>query len=148
MHCPNCKSANKVKSGFNAGKQRYKCKSCGCNYTQSNSNSKPNHIKKQALHMYLEGLGFRSIGRILGVSNVAVLKWVRKAGDILQENIGNRSAFSPKVAVMELDEMWHFIQKKTIESGCGWLLIEMPQSSGNGRSEVVTVYQESASGKK
>ena len=98
--------------------------------------------------MYLEGLGFRSIGRILGVSNVAVLKWVRKAGEILQENIGNRSAFSPKVAVMELDEMWHFIQKKTTESGCGWLLIEMPQSNGSGRSEVVTVYQESACGKK
>ena len=148
MHCPNCKSAIKVKSGFNDGKQRYKCKSCGCNYTQSTRNSKPNHIKKQALHMYLEGLGFRSIGRILGVSNVAVLKWVRKAGEILQENIGNRSAFSPKVAVMELDEMWHFIQKKTTESGCGWLLIEMPQSNGSGRSEVVTVYQESACGKK
>lgn len=148
MHCPNCKSVMKVKSGFNAGKQGYKFKSCGCNYTQSNSNSKPNYIKKQALHLYLEGLGFRSIGRILGVSNVAVLKWVRKAGEILQENIGNRSAFSPKVAVMELDEMWHFIQKKTTESGCGWLLIEMPQSNENGHLGVVTVCQEDASGKK
>ena len=30
-------------------------------------------IKRQALQLYLEGLGFRAIGRLLGVSNVAVL---------------------------------------------------------------------------
>lgn len=34
----------------------------------------PMEMKRQALHLYLEGLGFRAIGHLLGVSNVAVLK--------------------------------------------------------------------------
>jgi transposase-like protein len=37
-------------------------------------------MKKLALHMYLEGLGFRAIGRLLGVSNVSVLNWIRSFG--------------------------------------------------------------------
>jgi len=31
--CPKCGRTEKVKNGFNRGKQRYKCKNCGCNYT-------------------------------------------------------------------------------------------------------------------
>ena len=96
--------------------------------------------------MYLEGLGFRSIARILGVINVTVLKWVRKAGEILQESVDNNNVFSYKVSVMELDEMWHFIQKKTTESGCGWLLIETKQVKGDGHLGVATVYREGGSG--
>lgn len=37
----------------------------------------------EALKLYLEGLGFKSIGRILGVSNVTVLKWIRSMGEKL-----------------------------------------------------------------
>ncbi|OAV69560.1 Transposase [Bacteroidales bacterium Barb4] len=37
-------------------------------------------MKKQALRLCLEGLGFRSIGRLSGVSNVSVLNWIRKFG--------------------------------------------------------------------
>ena len=36
MQCPKCGSKERVKSGFMNGKQRYKCKSCKCNFTQSN----------------------------------------------------------------------------------------------------------------
>jgi hypothetical protein len=34
-------------------------------------------MKKKALHLYLESLGFRFIGKFLGVSNVFVLNWIR-----------------------------------------------------------------------
>ena len=30
--CKNCKSKTTVKNGTARGKQRYKCKSCGCNF--------------------------------------------------------------------------------------------------------------------
>ncbi|MDR2511230.1 MAG: IS1 family transposase, partial [Bacteroidales bacterium] len=33
MNCPKCKSELKVKSGFTQGRQRYKCKNCGCHYS-------------------------------------------------------------------------------------------------------------------
>jgi transposase-like protein len=81
MNCPKCTSDKKVKSGIIKGIQRYKCKACGCNYTvELKSTAKPQSMKKQALHLYLEGLGFRSIGRILGVSNVSILNWIRSFG--------------------------------------------------------------------
>ncbi|OAV63858.1 Transposase [Bacteroidales bacterium Barb6XT] len=49
------------------------------------STAKPGSMKKQALRLYLEGSGFRSIGRLLGVSNVSVLNWIRKFGKETQE---------------------------------------------------------------
>lgn len=61
------------------GKQRYRCKSCGFNYT-TGFRGKPIELRQRALQLYLDGLGFRAIGRILGVSNVTVLNWVRAYG--------------------------------------------------------------------
>ena len=52
--CPKCGRTEKVKNGFNIGKQRYKCKNC-------------------------EGIGFKGIERLLKVSHVSVINWVRKA---------------------------------------------------------------------
>jgi transposase-like protein len=61
------------------GKQRYRCKTCGFNFT-TGFRGKPMEVRQQALKLYLEGLGFRAIGRILDVSNVTVLNWVRAYG--------------------------------------------------------------------
>ena len=83
MNCPKCNSSIKVKSGKMKGRKRYKCKECGCNYTvELKSTAKQKSVKIHALHLYLEGLGFHSIGRILGVSNVSVLRWIRGFGQI------------------------------------------------------------------
>ena len=73
-------------------------KGCGCCYIQSKSINYTFKIKYQALKLYLEGLGMRSIGRFLGVSNTTVLYWIRQFGTDLQQYV--------------LDEMWHFTQKK------------------------------------
>ncbi|MCF6231123.1 MAG: IS1 family transposase, partial [Gammaproteobacteria bacterium] len=78
MDCPKCKSNNKTKDGIVKQKQRYKCKECGFRFTvATGSSAKPLYLKKLALQLYLEGSGFRSIGRILNVSNVSVLNWIR-----------------------------------------------------------------------
>lgn len=61
------------------GKQRYRCKSCGFNFT-TGFRGKPIELRQRALQLYLDGLGFRAIGRILEVSNVTVLNWVRAYG--------------------------------------------------------------------
>jgi uncharacterized protein YjcR len=58
-------------------------------------------MKKQALHLYLEGLGFRSIGRLLGVSNVSVLNWIRSFG----KEAGELSSESQEIEMIEIDEM-------------------------------------------
>ena len=47
------------------------------------------------------------IGKIFGVSNVAVLKWVRKEGEKIK-------APSPQAqsGIVLLDELWHFVKGK------------------------------------
>lgn len=72
MKCLKCKSEKLVKDGVNTGFQRYKCKECGYNFTTGRA-SKSASLKRLALQLYLEGLGFRAIGRVLKVSNV----WIK-----------------------------------------------------------------------
>jgi len=122
MNCSKCNCSESVKSGKIKGRQRYKCKECGCNYTvELKSTAKPKSQKKQALHLYLEGLGFRSIGRILGVSNVAVLNWIKNFGKQVQE----LHADSQEIEMVEVDEMHSYIGQKKTTVGYGLLLIDM-----------------------
>lgn len=74
MRCPKCGSEDRRKAGFIRERQRWLCKGCGCKYTRSTLPGKPPEMKRLALQLYLEGMGFRAIGRVLGVSNVAVIK--------------------------------------------------------------------------
>jgi len=77
-----------------AGRQRYKCHDCGYNYSvQLKSTASPDFVKRQALQLYLEGLGFRSIGRYLGVSHVSVYNWIKKFGQELEEKKVHRLLF-------------------------------------------------------
>jgi len=118
--CPKCESCEHVKSGFKNKKQRYKCKKCGCNFTQNNLRTYSFKIKFQAVKLYLEGVGLRSIGRILNVSNVTILFWIRNFGVLVRDYAQNQLPKDiQEVEVIEIDEMWHFTQKKYGGSGYG-----------------------------
>jgi len=126
MKCPKCLYDKSVKSGIIKGRQRYKCKDCGCNYTvELKSTAKPASLKKQALHLYLEGLGFRSIGRFLGVSNVSVLNWIRSLG----KEVEKLNAESKEIEMVEVDEIHSYIGSKKTIVGYGLLLIDMGKDS-------------------
>ena len=71
-----------------------------------------------ALHLYLENMGFRAIGRVLGVSNVSVLNWVKKAGKHIRDD-HKEQRFPEKIKVMEFDAIWHFIGSKKENYGLG-----------------------------
>jgi len=119
MKCPKCKSANKVKDGIIKGKQRYKCKDCIYRYTVE-ERGKSKSLKKDALHLYLEGLGFRSIGRFLNVSHVSVFNWIKSFG----KEVGEIRNDSP-IEIVELDEMHTYVQSKKTIVGYGLLLLDM-----------------------
>jgi insertion element IS1 protein InsB len=53
-------------------------------------------------------MSFSMIGRVLGVSDVAVLKWVRTEAASVPEPV-----VSPSVVTVEMDEMWHFLKKNS-----------------------------------
>jgi hypothetical protein len=73
-----------------------------------------------ALKLYLEGMGFRGTGRILGVSNVTVLNWIRDFGQSVKtyvnENMPNNIEH---IDIVEIDEMWHFTVKENESFGSG-----------------------------
>lgn len=125
MRCFYCNSDNKVKAGFVKGKQRYKCKDCKSLFTVAQkSTAYSKDVKRLALQLYLEGNGFNAIGRMLGVSHVAVLKWIRKYGKQAEALRSNE-----QIAVVEIDEMHSYIRRKKTISGYGLLLIDMGKDS-------------------
>jgi transposase len=125
MNCPRCKSSNHKKNGIVDGRQRYICHGCGYNYSvEIKSTASSASVKRQALQLYLEGLGFRSIGRFLGVSHVSVQKWIKKFGQELEELKSEN-----KISIVELDEMHTYIGNKKNIAGSGLLLIELEKSS-------------------
>lgn len=125
-NCPKCKSSYIRKDGIVKQKQRYLCKDCNYHFTVEHR-GKPESVKRSALILYLEGLGFRSIGRFLKVSHVAVFNWIKGFGEKLDDL---RS--SGEIEVVEIDEMHTYIASKKTTLGSGLLLIEM----GNGLSSV------------
>ena len=103
-----------IKNGIKYNKQRYKCKKCGCHFTQSYTNGASLETKLLALKLYLEGMGFRSIGRIMNVNNVTVLNWIRTMGSSVKTYVRTHMPDDIRhVDVIEMDEMWHFTVKKT-----------------------------------
>lgn len=141
MHCPKCQSPEKVKAGFTKGKQRYKCKSCSCHYTRSTPKGYPPEQRELALKLYLEGLGFRAIGRILGISYMTPLEWIRQAGRALPDWPMDNPK-KPVVRMLELDELWHYVGKKRTNAGCGLLLIACESKYLAPNSAVVVWQQE------
>ncbi len=116
MHCPKCYSESKVKNGIIKSIQRYKCQECGCNYTKSSRFRIDIEKRAYAIKLYLEGVGFRGIERLTGISNVTVMRWVRDLGEKIERE---RTEKQGEVSIMELDEMWHFIGKKNKNAGYG-----------------------------
>jgi transposase-like protein len=116
MKCPKCACAEAVKNGVVLQKQRYKCKNCGCNYTQETRHRTGRRTRLKCIKLYLEGVGFRGIARLTGVSHVIVQRWVRELGASIERL---RPVAGGHVNVMEIDEMWHFVKKSPGNAGCG-----------------------------
>ena len=125
MKCPRCKSEKFSKNGIVKNKQRYICNECKYNFTvEKKSTVKDSLTKRTALEMYLEGLGFRSIGRLLKTSHVAIYQWIKEFGERM-----NQIRSKDKIEVVEMDEMHTYICKKKTTVGYGLLLIDMGKNS-------------------
>ncbi len=124
LECPRCSSADRVKSGVIKGRQRYTCKECHYCYTVPHkSDTATPSQRRMAVTLYLEGLGFRSIGRILGFSHVAIYQWIQALGEEVAQ------MKRPSAQIVEIDELHSYVgQKKTI-AGHGLLLIDLESAS-------------------
>ena len=138
MRCPKCWAKHYVKNWMNNWKQRYLCKECWTNFTKSYRWRVHPNKKKMALKLYLEWMWFRQIWRVLWVSNVSVLKWIRQfwyMALIVYELF--IKAGVKKIKEMEVDEMWHYIKKKHKSYGYGSVLSDQMQEYLLGIVEIV-----------
>ena len=141
-YCPKCKSKNFCKDGKVQNRQRYLCKDCQYRFTVEQV-GKPEKLKRDALILYLEGLGFRSIGRFLGVSHVSVFNWIKDFGEKLEDI---RS--SENIEVVEIDEMHTYVGEKKTLFGSGLLLTETVKGSSTVKLVLVVPKPEKSFGEK
>ena len=107
--CPHCQRTDQqVKIGHNpSGSQRYLCKVCRRKYTpHPNDIGYPDEVRHRALALYVDGLNFRRIGRILGISHQTVANWVKAHADSLPDT---PPVPDDVVEVEELDELFTFV---------------------------------------
>jgi len=69
-------------------------------------------------------LGFRSIGRFLKCSHVAVYNWIKSFGEAAKELRSNSA-----LKVVAMDEMHTYVSLKKTTVGYGLLLIDMEKDS-------------------
>jgi len=113
--CPRCQHKTFVKNGKCRGKQRYKCKQCAYNFSIDKlKHGIEQQYVTQCLQLYLEGMGFRAIERVVGVSHVSVINWVKKYGKALKKATESGKALS----AAELDELCSYVGSKK-SSGSG-----------------------------
>jgi hypothetical protein len=96
-----------------------------------------------ALKLYLEGLGFRAIGRLLKISYGTVYAWVKKWGsevDLPKKKEG--------VECMELDEMHTYVGSKKTIVGSGLPLIDSEKDLSLLSAAIVPQKQDSNFGKR
>ena len=114
--CPYCQRIDQqVKAGHNAsGSQRYRCQVCRRKYTpEPNPRGYDESVRRQAIQLYVDGIVFRRIGRILGVAHRSVINWVNAYAARLPE----QPPVPPEPLVgNELDELFTFVGSQKTKS--------------------------------
>src|ERR687896_2532922 len=76
--CPKCTHPHVVKAGKARGKQRWRCRGCGYQFTRTTPRGRPLWQKSLAVFLYCHGVSMNAMGNMLGVRTRSVLKWIRR----------------------------------------------------------------------
>lgn len=111
MRCPQCGGSDLIKRGHKGVRQRYECRACG-RYSTDSQPKFSAETKATALKMYMNSMGIRAIGRVLGASPAAVLTWIRKEHAVLAQRMAEEGpAQSDGPDIIEMDEIYTHVQK-------------------------------------
>ena len=75
--CPVCGGTVLIRSGHTCGRQRWRCKGCGRQFTRTTPRGKSAGMKAAAVELYCTGLSLSAVGKRLGVSSQSVMRWIR-----------------------------------------------------------------------
>lgn len=120
--CPKCRKEDVVKSGIVKGRQRFRCKHCNYFFSvlKDGKNIDPYYVIK-ALQLYIEGVPYREIERILGISHVSVMNWVKKYSIKAPENYEYR----PSYKVLTHRELLELLGDKDVLHNTGCMITEL-----------------------
>lgn len=111
--CPQCGSENMVKNGHDyKGAQKYHCHDCKSYGTLHAQRGHSQQTRSQVKRAVLERLSLRAIERVFGVSRRTVLTWIEQWNAQLPP-LENTLAAAQLDDVLELDELWSFVFRKT-----------------------------------
>src|SRR3954469_18546545 len=116
--CPACRGTVLIRSGHACGRQRWKCKGPGCGrqFTRTTPRGTPGEVKRYAIELYCLGLSMNAVAKRVGVSAQSMLRWVR---DHAHAHCPKPEPARGGTAVVEIDEVWHFVNKSPASSGSG-----------------------------
>lgn len=90
------------------GKQRYQCQDCRRYYVlDPQPRGLEPSLRRMAVRLYIEGNGFRRIGRLLGVNHQTVVNWIKA-----EEAAQPPAPMPQENAIVEMDELYALHQKK------------------------------------
>lgn len=119
--CPKCGQQHIVRSGIVKERQRYYCKDCAYYFTVDKVGKKiDDYYVTKALQLYLEGLSFREIERIIGVSHTAISGWVKE----YKISKPPHTQFHPSYQVYSQEELVDFIRSNENLKGAGFIITE------------------------
>ena len=134
LRCKRCGSERQVKNGLMRGQQRYLCKDCGLNVTNTPSRGKPLALKAAAVLLYVSGLSMNRTAQLLGVSTPTIQVWLEQFAAAYAQ----KPEPEGRAVVIELDEMWHYLKESPSRSGSGRLGIVLQGNWWTGNAAVVT----------
>lgn len=126
IRCKSCSGLKFVKNGFVRGVQRYRCINCCSTFIigdKRGTQKYDNKTRNMAVRMYLNNCGFRKIAEILEIPLTTVFSWIRKAGKIVDEIVKAPDHEKETIAVLEMDELYAYIKKKSTKHEYGLLSI-------------------------
>src|ERR1044071_5939047 len=115
-------------------KQRYLCKGCGLNFTNTPPRGKPLALKAAAVLLYVSGLSMNRTTQLLGVSTPTIQAWLEQFAAAYAQ----KPEPEGRAVVIELDEMWPDLKTSPSPSGSGRLGIVLQASWWTGNAAVVT----------
>ncbi|WP_338869998.1 hypothetical protein WBJ53_21615 [Spirosoma sp. SC4-14] len=120
--CPKCDSKSTVRNGIVGGRQRFRCKNCEYNFTVHKAGKSINtYYVIKALQLYIEGVSFREIERLLGVSHVSVMNWVKK----YQIRIPEKNTYHPTYRILSHSELTAYFSSRDNVTGAGMIVTEL-----------------------
>jgi transposase len=142
-----CGGVDFVKNGSVKGLKKLKCKECGFQSVvlarppaerflhEKHFKEHPQVLRTLGILLYSLGLSMTAIGKLLHISPNTVMRWIKV---YVKRNCPKPEPKVGEAAVMEIDEMWHFLKKSPANSGFGKLFLGIRNASSTGSWGVVT----------